>query len=140
MNGFSNKVYKGFATYAEAHQVWRAFIDHNTLPPDILDGLYGRPCPLPPQPDIGGLAFPSLPTPLQSPVASGHPLRPVATPFVHNLEAFGMPSTTRMRPRTPDGLTVTLEATLAAATLSPSAAAPEPSTQNTNTQAGSSGK
>ena len=140
MNGFSNKVYKGFATYAEAHQVWRAFIDHNTLPPDILLGLHGRPRPLPPPPDIGGAADPSSPTRLQSPVASGGSLRPVTTPFVHNLEAFGMPSASRMRPHVLDGQTVTLEATLAAATLSPSAATPEPSTQNPNTQAGSSSK
>src|ERR1700678_2368381 len=57
-NGFSNKVYKGFSTYAEAHQVWRAFVDHNILPPDVLNSLSGPP-PLPPttpQPDIGGLA------------------------------------------------------------------------------------
>ena len=140
MNGFSNKVYKGFTTYAEAHQVWHAFINHNTLSPDILLGLHGRPCPLPPPPDIGGTADPSSPTCLQSPMASGGSLQPVTTPFVHDLEAFGMLGASRMRPQALDGLAVTLEATLAAATLSPSAATPEPSTQNPNTQAGSSGK
>ena len=140
MNGFSNKVYKGFATYAKAHQVWCAFIDHNTLPPDILLGLHGRPRPLPPPPDIGRVADPSLPTHLQSPVASGGILQPITTPFVHNLEAFRMPSASCKQPHALDGLTVTLEATLAMATLSPSAATPELSMQNPNTQAGSSGK
>jgi hypothetical protein len=102
MISFSNKVYKGYATYSEAHQVWGAFVNHNTLPPDILNGLYSRPRPLPPtlpRPDIRGLAKPSSPTPLQpSPTplqalaATGHPLRPISTLFAHHPEAFGMPS------------------------------------------------
>lgn len=65
MTGFSNKVFKGFATYAEAHQVWCAFVDHSTLLPNILNGLYDKPCPVPPtvlQPHIGGLADPTSPT------------------------------------------------------------------------------
>jgi hypothetical protein len=139
-NGFSNKVYKGFSTYAEAHRVWHTFVDHGTLPSDVLNTLNGRPYPLPPTmppPDIGGLADPPTLTPLQAPAATG---RPIATPFVHHPEAFGMPSASRMRSRAPDGLTLRLETTFSAATLSASAAVPKPATQKPNAQAGSSHK
>jgi hypothetical protein len=121
MNGFSNKVYKGFSTYAKAHRVWRAFVNHNTLPPEILNYLSDRPHPLPPtppQPDIGGLADPS-PTPVQAPAATEHALRSTATPFVHHPEAFGMPHSSRMQSCVPDGLTLTLEATLSASPADP---------------------
>ncbi|KIK04922.1 hypothetical protein K443DRAFT_4279 [Laccaria amethystina LaAM-08-1] len=132
MISFSNKVYKGYATYSEAHQVWGAFVNHNTLPPDILNGLYSRPRPLPPtlpRPDIRGLAKPSSPTPLQpSPTplqalaATGHPLRPISTLFAHHPEAFGMPTT------------------LSTATISASPSVPESAIQKMSTQDGSSSK
>jgi hypothetical protein len=72
--GFSNKVFKGFATYDEAHRAWHAFVNHKTLPPDVLISLFGRPPPLPPtvpQSNIGGLAdllSPSPSRPLQTPL------------------------------------------------------------------------
>lgn len=77
--GFSNKVFKGFGSYQEAHHAWRAFVDHGTLPPDVLTGLFGRPPPLPPtvlQPNIRGLGHLADPPSLMQ-----TPLCPSPTPF-----------------------------------------------------------
>lgn len=99
-----------------------------------------------PQPHIRGLADPSLPTgppsstPLQAPTTTGRPLRPIATGFVHHPEAFGMHGALHTRPRAPDGLTLTLEATLSTATPSASAPHARPAIQQTSAQDGSSGK
>jgi hypothetical protein len=112
-SGFSNKVYKGFGSYNEAHHVWHAFVNRNVLPPDVLIGLSGRPIPLPPtmpQPNIGGLADPLSPTPLrhsqtplQAPATTESPRQPRA------VMPFSM-SCTQLSAH--DGLTLKLEATL----------------------------
>ena len=89
-------MYKGFTSYSEAHRVWNAFVDHNALPPDVSNSLFGRPSPLPPanpQPNIGGLADSPSPTPLRP---SQTPLQALATtslgrlqfPIVSNAEDF----------------------------------------------------
>lgn len=121
-SGFSNKVYKGFGSYNEAHSVWHDFANRNVLPPDVLIGLNGRPAPLPPtvsQPNIGGLADPPFKSPLQAPATIGSPRRPIVTPFFNCSqaeEAFKMPSALCTRSPAHDGLTLKIEATLPAAT------------------------
>ena len=78
-SGFSNKVFKGFGTYHEAHRVWCAFVDHKILPPDVLMSLFGRPSPLlptDPLPNIGGLGLADSPSP--------SPVYPSQTPLSVN--------------------------------------------------------
>lgn len=83
-------MFKGFGTYNEAHSVWRAFVDHNILPPDVLTSLFGRPRPFPPNDplsNIGGLGLADSPSP--------SPLCPSQTPL-HDPASTGrlrMPNT-----------------------------------------------
>lgn len=75
-------MFKGFNSYAEAHTAWRAFIDHGTLPLDVISSLFGKLPPVPPtliQPNIGGLANPPAQT------VTGSPRMPASSP------SFGSP-------------------------------------------------
>lgn len=58
-------MFKGFASYREAHSVWHDFVEHGILPSDVIASLFDRPPPVPPtipQCNIGGLDIPPSPT------------------------------------------------------------------------------
>jgi hypothetical protein len=83
-------VFKGFTTYDEAHRVWRAFVDHHILPPDVITSLFGKAPPIPPTilpPNIGGFVNPSTPTAVRSPSTTytGSPLKPILWPNIGHL-------------------------------------------------------